>query len=294
MISSFMKIDWFFRPGFPQGAFWAILVVFFSSLCDVLMRCLGENIHFTEIIFFRFFFGFLTIIPLILSQGIKDLRTTRINFHILRAVLGVTAFFADCYAVKIMPLNEYTILVSCQPLFFLPLAFFFLGEKVIRTQLWATLIGFLGVVWIQQAAPDILKIAVFIPICGAFLFSLLDLFTKKMTDTESTYSLLFYFSFGTTILALFPTLFFWQTPTFVEFGLLILLGIGANLIQYCLIKSFMATNASLLMPFRYVYFLFSILFGYMFFSEIPTPTTLSGAFFIILGTFFISKRQRNR
>jgi S-adenosylmethionine uptake transporter len=291
MISHFVRIDWFFRPGFRQGVFWAILIVFFSSLCDVLMRYLGKNIHFTEIIFFRFFFCLLTIIPLMLSQGMKILHTTRLNFHILRAIFGVSAFFADCYAVKIMALNEYTIFVSCQPLFFLPLAFFFLREKVIRIQIEATIIGFLGMLFIQNAGTDALRIAALVPMSGAILFSLLDLLTKKMVDTESTYSLLFYFSFGTTLLALIPTLYYWQTPTLLEFGLLILLGIGANLVQFCLIKSFAATEASALMPFRYIYFIFSIIFGYAFFSEIPTYITLIGAFFIFIGTFFMSYKR---
>lgn len=86
-------------------------------------------------------------------------------------------------------------------------------------------------------------------------------------DEKSTYSLLFYFSFGTAVLTLIPRLYYWHTPTLYEWGLLILLGLGANLIQFCLIKSFTAAEASPLMPLRYFYFIFALIFGYAFFLK---------------------------
>ena len=121
--------------------------------------------------------------------------------------------------------------------------------------------------FIQYSGSEILKIAALVPILGAVAFAFLDFFTKKMVDEKSTYSLLFYFSFGTAVLTLIPTLYYWHTPTLYKWGLLILLGLGANLIQFCLIKSFTATEASPLMPLRYFYFIFALIFGYAFFLK---------------------------
>ena len=282
--------NWFFHKGFRQGEFWAVLIVFFSALCDVLMRYLGEHIHCIEIVFFRFFFSFLMLLPFVSYQGIQILRTTQLGLHLSRAMLGAAAFYIDCYSVQIMALHEYTIFISTEPLFFLPLAVFILKEKMNRMQLQATIIGFIGMLFVQYTGSEIIKIAALIPILGAVAFAFLDLFTKEMVDEESTFSFLFYFSFGTVVLTLIPTLYYWHTPTLVEWGLLILLGVGANLIQFCLIKSFAATEASPLMPLRYLYFIFALIFGYAFFSEAPTVNTLIGAFFILLGAFFVSIR----
>jgi S-adenosylmethionine uptake transporter len=70
--------------------------------------------------------------------------------------------------------------------------------------------------------------------------------------------------------------------------MLALLGIGGSLIQVCMIRAFSATEASALSPFRYVEFIFAAMFGFLFFSEIPTMVTLLGAGFIIAGTAYIS------
>jgi len=55
-----------------------------------------------------------------------------------------------------------------------------------------------------------------------------------------------------------------------------------------MIRAFSATDVSALMPFRYVEFIFSALFGFLFFMEVPTFVTIAGASFIIAGTAYIS------
>lgn len=292
--SQLRGIGWFFRKGFPQGAFWATMIGLVSALNDVLMRFLGENLHFTEIIFFRFLFGTISIMPLMMSQGLTLFKTARPMLHVLRAIFGVGAFFACCYGVNMMPLNENTIIMSSQPLFFLPLAIPFLGERVDKARWIATIVGFLGIIFIVQPGTDTFKLVALVPIAAAIQFALLDILAKKMVVTENTYNMLFYFAFGTTVLALIPTLYYWQTPTLMDLGLLLLLGIGANLIQVCLIRAFSATDASALTPFRYVDFLFALLFGFVLFAELPTIVTLIGAAFIVIGTFFISYIETHR
>lgn len=287
-------IGWFFQKGFPQGAFWATMIGLVSALNDVLMRYLGENLHFTEIIFFRFLFGTISVMPLMLTKGTTLFKTSKPLLHVLRALLGVGAFFACCYGVNVMPLNENTIIMSSQPLFFLPLAIPLLGERVDKARWLATLVGFMGIIFIVQPGTDTFRLVSLVPIAAAIQFALLDILAKKMVSTENTYNMLFYFAFGTTVLALVPTLYFWQTPTWSDLGLLLLVGIGANLIQVCLIRAFSATDASALTPFRYVDFLFALLFGFVLFAELPTFATLIGAIFIVVGTFIISYVESNR
>lgn len=276
------------KKGYLQGAFWAMMICFVSVGNDVLMRFLGERLHVAEIIFFRFLFSMVTVVPLMMSRGLTLFKTDHPHLHVFRAFLGVGAFAACCYAVNVMPLSENTTIMFSQPLFFLPLAVLFLKEKVDAPRWIATLFGFAGLVLIIQPGSETFNLITLVPMAAAFQFALLDILAKKMVVTENTYSMLFYFAFGTTIGALIPAIIFWQTPTLWEVGLLILLGIGANLIQVCLIRAFSATDASALMPFRYVELLFSALFGFLLFGEVPMTLILEGAAVIIAATFFLS------
>jgi S-adenosylmethionine uptake transporter len=281
-------IGWFFRKGYPQGAFWAVMICVVSVTNDVLMRFLGARLHTAEIVFFRFLFSMITVIPLMLSHGKALFKTSHPLLHLGRALLGAGGIGACCYAVNVMPLNENTSIMFAQPLFFLSLAVFLLKERVDAPRWIATLIGFIGLIIVLQPGVDTFHWVALVPVAAALQFALLDIMAKKMVATESTYNMLFYFAFGTTLCALIPALYFWKPPSLEELGLLVLLGIGANLIQLCLIRAFTATDASALMPFRYVEFIFTSLAGFFLFSEIPTQITLLGVVFIIAGTAYLS------
>jgi S-adenosylmethionine uptake transporter len=76
--------------------------------------------------------------------------------------------------------------------------------------------------------------------------------------------------------------------------LLVMLGAGGNMIQVCLFRAFAATEASALAPFRYVEFIISALFGFLFFSQIPTAFVFAGAALIIVSTFYITVVETRR
>jgi len=276
------------RKGYPQGAFWAVMITLVSVINDILMRLLGAGLDVIQIFFFRFFFGMLSVIPLMLSHGSILFKTSRPWMHFWRALLGVGAIGGACYSVNLLPLSDNTIIMSSQPFFFLPLAVLFLREKVDLTRWIAILIGFIGLLIMFQPGAESLRIVALVPIIAALLFAMSDVVAKKMVVTESTQCMLFYFAVGTTLITLIPAILVWKTPSWYELGMLALLGIGGNLIQVCMIRAFSATEASALSPFRYVEFIFSALFGFLLFAEVPTLVTLIGAAFIIAGTAYIS------
>ncbi|MCE3230909.1 MAG: hypothetical protein K0R52_837 [Alphaproteobacteria bacterium] len=282
------SVNWFMRKGYPQGAFWAVMITLVSVTNDILMRLLGAGLDIIQISFFRFFFGMLAVIPLMLSHGSTLFKTSRPWMHFWRAILGVGAIGGACYSVNLMPLSDNTIIMSSQPFFFLPLAVIFLREKVDMSRWIAILIGFIGLLIMFQPGAEALRIVALVPITAAILFAMSDVVAKKMVATENTHSMLFYFAVGTTLITLVPAILVWQTPSWYQLGMLALLGIGGNLIQVCMIRAFSATDASALSPFRYVEFIFAALFGFLFFLEVPTLVTLTGATFIIAGTAYIS------
>ena len=108
------------------------------------------------------------------------------------------------------------------------------------------------------------------------------------------FSMLFYSNIVTLILATVPAYMSFAMPSIHDLFLLLLLGAGANLILYFLLKSFALTDASSVAPYRYVELLFSAILGYLIFNEIPTIHTLIGAFIIIPCTLFVIYNEIKR
>ncbi|MCE2716729.1 MAG: DMT family transporter [Pseudomonadota bacterium] len=285
---------WFVRKGYLQGVFWALMICVVSSTNDVLMRFLGERLHVVQIISFRFFFSMLTVLPLMLRHEKNLFKTAHPKNHTLRAIVGALALGLCCLSVNIMPLAENTAIMFCEPLFFLPMAYFLLKEKVDKNRWIATLVGFIGLLIIVQPGMESFRVTAFVPMAAAMLFAYLCVMAKQMISTEHTLTLLFYFGLGTSVFAGIFLPFVWVTPTMHELVFLILLGIGANLIQVCLFRAYSSTDASALAPFRYTEFLFAGTFGFLFFGQIPDISIVLGAGIIGLSAFYISYMETKK
>ncbi len=277
--------------GFAQGAFWCIITCFVSVCNDVISKHVGSRLDGLEISFLRFLFSLVTIVPFIMRKGALNFKLHKLACHGGRSLLGIIAVVLFTYALVYLPLAEVTIFSFTQTLFFMPLAFIFLKEKITKEKLIAIIMGFIGVVIVVNPSTQYFNIYIFLPILSAFFFALLDIIAKKMVEDESPLMLLFYFAVGTTIISLIPALMVWRIPTLNEILWLLVLGGGANLIQYTLLKAFIAAEASALAPFRYAELVFSAGAGFFLFKEVISIPTIIGAIVIILSMLYISYKE---
>ncbi len=292
MLTTFFS--WFSQKGYAQGAFWVLMITVVSATNDVFMVKLGKRLDITEISFFRFFFSLVTVMPILLYKGTHLLRTSHMNMHIMRGVIGAIALGLCCFAVNNMPMSVNTTIMFTQPLFFLPLAYFFLKEQVDKYRWLATLVGFAGILIVMQPGTDAFQMQAFSPLLAALLFAIISIMAKQMISSEHSITLLFYFGLVTSIVSFPVMLPFWQTPNLNELFMLCLLGIGANLIQVCIFKAFSAADASAITPVFYTEIGISTFFGFFFFDQHPTLAVLFGASLIIASTFAISVIERRR
>jgi S-adenosylmethionine uptake transporter len=274
-----------------QGLFWYIFAAFISATNDALTSLLSHHLHGFEIAFFRFFFSMIILLPFVWYRGFHSLRMAQPSLHFLRAALGVAAVVCSVYSVMLLPLNMVTTTFFTQPLFVLVMAALILKEKVGFNRWLATLVGFSGIIIATQFQGTIRLVAL-LPIMGAILFGLQDILIKIMVVKEDRLLMLFHFATVTTLVALIPALWVWQTPGITDLLLLFLLGIGANLIQVFLFKAFAAAKVSALEPYRYIELIFSSTFGYLLYTQIPHASTFLGAALIIAAALYILRTDK--
>tara|TARA_A100000171_G_scaffold52270_1_gene69830 strand:+ start:1511 stop:2476 length:966 start_codon:yes stop_codon:yes gene_type:complete len=293
-------IKWLGQKGYSQGVFWIILVALTSNMNDILMRIAGVNIPPQEVTFFRYFFATLTLFPVMLIIGKKSFYTKRPSLHIIRSLLLFGAMSCWTKGLTMSPLSTGSILAQTTQLFVLIMAYVFLKEPVGWQRTLATIAGFTGVLIIAlgDAGPEgfiesflSMNNATLFFLAAAMMFALSDIINKRFVVDESTLSMMFYIAVGTMLIALYPAILVWKTPTLKDLVYLLILGAGGNLILFFLLKAFAATDVSALSPFRYVEILSAVILGYLIFSEAPTFWTLAGAGIIIPSTFAISKYE---
>jgi S-adenosylmethionine uptake transporter len=269
------------------GVSWFVLSLFISSLNDVLTKYLCGSIGPYEVVFFRFLFSIITLLPFMLYYGKNSFITSRPLVHVIRGGLLFGGIALWSHALSVVVVTVATVISFTIPLFVLIFAKIFLGENVTLARWVATVVGLIGVVIVINPTSATFNIMSASLILASMMFAGLDVINKKYVIKESMFSMLFYSSIVTTALSSFPAFLNWSMPTTQDLLLLLILGAGANLILYFLLKAFALIDASAAAPYRYIELLISSFLGYLIFAEIPTINTVIGALIIIPCTLFV-------
>jgi len=266
----------------------ATLTATISVLNDIITKLIPSTIPIEQVTFLRFFFSLITLIPFITKQSILSLQYN-VRLQILRGVIGALAIGIFIYALHFLPLPEVTVLSFTQILFFMPISAIFLKEKVPPQLIWATILGFVGVL-IFFMAPLHIQPAYFLLLFSSLLFAILDMIAKKMVEKTSFFSMLLYFALITTLAAAPFAWRVWVPMQPSSWITLCVLGAGANLIQITLFRALQSAAANLISPFRYLEIIFSFLAGHFFFHESISTQAIMGSVVIILSTQYIARR----
>ena len=272
---------------FIAGILWFFAHQLIGVGNDVIMKYTGSTLGVAQVVFLRFAFATLTMLPVMLSSGIDSFKTDRIPLHIARSVLLAAGIALYCQGLAIAPIAVVTTLNFTIPLFTLVMARIFLKERVDATRWIGTLVGFAGVMVVVQPGGAAFNPMWLVVLVSAAMFASLDVLNKVFVGKESFWAMIFYTAFFTTCISAIPAYMSWVAPTSTQLILLAVLGAGANLLLYCLLKSFSMVDASALAPFRYTELMWSAAVGAVLFAEIPAATTLIGAAVIIPSTLYV-------
>ena len=269
----------------------------FAELCFVgmgsLVKLLTENLPNQNVVFFRNLFGLLVLLPVIFKLGFDKLKTINLRWHFLRAFSGVSAMYCFFYALSELPLADAMLLKISAPLFIPIIALLWLSEHISLRAIMAIMLGFLGVILVLKPTGTI-HIASLAGLMGGALAALAKVTIRRMSASEPTSRIVFYFGLISLSISAIPMLWYWQNPNINEWILLILLGACGTLGQLFLTKAYLLAPASKIAPFTYSSILFAALIGWMFWGEVITLLTTSGALLIIIAGIIILREKQNK
>ena len=280
------------KERYMLGISWFILSLVISVLNDASVKYLSDNIDSVQIAFMRFGFGLLTLLPFMFYYGKPAFKTNRIWIHILRGSILFVAISIWIYNLPYVPIMQATLTTFTIPIFVLVLAYLFLGERLSKSLVFVTLIGFSAAVLSFDIGSIDFNPSALLLLVTSFLFASLDVINKKYVHKESMLSMLFYSALVTATLGGVAAYNEWITPNLNDVLVCLYLGAGSNLILFCLLKAFANVKASSTSPYRYLELIFSAILGYVIFSEVPPFTTLIGASIIIPITLYISQTRK--
>ena len=155
----------------------------------------------------------------------------------------------------------------------------------------AVLVGFVGILIISEPGFSSLNFYYIYPVIFCLGLSYVAITIKQLSTTEPVWLIGLYFSLSIMIMSFFTFYQGWILPSFYDFFLLCSVGILGGLANLWLTQSYKFSDVSLVTPLKYLALLFAILFGYIFWNEIPSIKTLIGAALVIISSVIIFRRE---
>lgn len=279
----------------------ASVLVFISMAA--LIKASSDHVPPGQAVFFRSLFAIPVIVIWLAwrRELATGLRTVNPVGHVWRGCMGTMAMGLGFAGLGYLPLPEVTAIGYAAPLLTVVFAAMFLGEEVRAFRIGAVILGLIGVLIVLSprmtalndgAADTAETLGAVLVLGGAVFAALAQVFVRRLVVQESTSAIVFWFSLTATALSLVTLPFGWVVPAPREAALLVLAGLLGGLGQILLTSSYRNADASVVAPFEYVSMLFALLFGYVFFSEVPSLTMLGGAGLVVIAGMIIIWRER--
>ncbi len=261
------------------------------SIMDVIVKW-SVDYPIGQVLFFRGFFGIVFYFFVIPRDRFHNFYVTkRAGLHFLRCFSGLIALVAIFIALRSLPLATVVSISFAAPIFTTIFSIFLLHEKVGIYRWLAVIIGFIGILVITEPGISSLNIYYIFPIIFCLGLSYVAITIRQLSTTEPVWLIGLYFSISIMVMSLFTLLQGWIFPSLKDFLLLSMVGILGGLANLWLTQSYKFSEVSLVTPLKYLALLFAIIFGYIFWNEIPTFKTLIGASLVIISSVIIFRRE---
>lgn len=266
----------------PQNALLGALLIILSELMFASMGAAVKQAALTlspeMLVFARNAVGLLLIVPLVWQRG-TSLRSEILPIHLLRASLGVSAMYCFFYALANLHLAEGMLLKMTSPLFMPLIAWLWLSERAQRITLLAVPVGFFGVALVLQPEGEY-NPAALVGVLGGLFAAFAKVTVRRLGRSEPVTRTVFYFSLFATLVSTVPLGWSWQTPAQGEWLFLLLIGLLGTIGQLFLTRAYAVGATARLAPFTYTSVLFGVLYGYLFWQELPSTSFWFGALLI--------------
>ncbi|MEZ5710756.1 MAG: DMT family transporter [Blastomonas sp.] len=258
----------------------------------------ARGVHVVESLFYRFLIGLFLILPWVLAKpgGIRSVRTSRLRGHVVRAVLGTVTMTLNYLSYILLPLAEATTIGYAVPIFATILSAVLLKELVGWHRWSAIIIGFVGIlIVIQPGGSHIPLQGALVGLSAAVCTASITVIIRELSTTESTTTIVFWFSFIALPILAVPMLFIAGAHDSTTWLIIAGLGVAGGLGQMTLTSALSLAPISVVMPMDYTTLIWSTALGWLIWSTLPGPTTWIGAPLIVLsGLYIVWRENRNK
>jgi drug/metabolite transporter (DMT)-like permease len=287
---------------------------FVFSIQDTLVKWISGSYPISQLLAIRSLIGF---VPLLIfthyDGGLRSIRTRRLGALLLRSLMLFLAYGAYYLAISAVPLAEAVSLYYSTPLFIVALSGPLLQERIGLGRWLSVCFGLIGVIVICKPGAGVFDPAALLAVVSAIFYAAAQVMARMIGPTESASVMSLYQNAvncaGALLLGLLvgsglygeadhhPAAQFllraWTMPNLVDLLIMLSTGIIAAIGSWCLAHAYRTTEATVVAPFEYTAIVWAVLWGFVFWGEVPGLNTLIGVAMIVVAGFYVLRAARH-
>jgi len=263
-----------------------------AAAVDAMAKYLGAELPVAQIVWARYAFGVLPLIPLlIVHMGLAEIRRYVGPLELLRAgsMLAMAIFYFS--AIQFMPLADALGLLFLYPLLATGLAALFLGERVSATVVVLSVVSFIGALMVIRPGYGDVNLGAIFAALAALAVAISIVINRKLAGRTPVFAGMVVATLAGLILTTPVVPFFWVAPSAEQWALLIVVGVLSSLVTWLLFSAFLHGQASVIAPFGYSEIVAAVALGYFIFGEFPDAWSAAGIIVICVAGIIMAMRK---
>jgi len=256
---------------------------------DAIAKLLSDHLPTLEIVWGRFLFYALAIVPLALWKHRRAaLRPAHMRLQLLRGALLALSALMFFSAIARMPLADAMAIFFVYPFVILLASSLLLGESIGASRWVMVLLGFAGATLAGKPTFAGISPGIAFALASSCAYAGALLVTRRLAShdpslvTVSVSALVGIVAYSCTL----PLV--WIAPAPRDWPLMALMGAIAAVGHFLIVAAHRLTSASRLAPYGYMEIVAAVFFGWLLFHDWPAPTVWAGIVVIIASGVFAS------
>ena len=266
------------------------------TLMDSLVKTQTGRYALIQVVFLRFLMGALVATAVVAVVRPRVPTVDALRFHALRACLSIFTASTFFYGLSKLPIAEAMALGFMSPLFMVLFGVLLLKERFDAKIALALAAGIAGMIVIVSGqfsgagyTADTLQGAAAV-VASAVAYALVVIMLRARATVDPIPVIVFLQSMIPAILLAIPAWFVWTPPAGADIATFGIVGALAIAGHTLIANAFARAEAARLAPIHYSILLWGILYGYLFFGDVPGLSTLAGALLIAVATLLAQRR----
>lgn len=211
-----------------------------------------------------------------------------------RSIFGTLGIIFLFYAIDHLVLSDADMLNKMSPFLVIIFSAIFLKERVLPFQMVTIVLAFIGMLFIVKPSFSVDFVPYFVGVLSAIFAAAAYTFLRVLGNREKFYTVVFYFSFFSTVVLLPFLILFYEPMTMKQLTYLLLAGVFATVGQFGITLAYKYAPARDISIFTYSTVIFTTILSFSFFGEGPDVFSLIG-YVIILGamTFMFFRGRKS-